>query len=83
MKTSWTFKILCGIYSNNINSHLIDFFNYKQISDAICESLTNKKLSKSQGVLARKKIKDSCDLKKICLPSQFKLIEEITGNNIK
>ena len=68
---------------NNKNSYLVDFFNYKQISDAICESLTNKKLSKSQGVLARKKIKDSCDLKKICLPSQFKLIEEITGNNIK
>ena len=67
---------------NKKNSSLVDFFNYKEIADAICESLVNKKLSKSKGVLARKKIKDSCDLKEICLPSQFKLIEEITGKNI-
>ena len=67
---------------HNENCLLVDFFDYKQIAEAICESLNNKTLSEAFGLRARQKIKESCDLKKICLPSQFKLIEEITKKSI-
>jgi glycosyltransferase involved in cell wall biosynthesis len=59
------------------NGLLVDFFNYKEISAAVCKVLSNPKKYATLGKNARKTIVESYDLKTICLPKQLEYIESL------
>jgi len=59
------------------NGLLVDFFNYKEISETVCKVLSNPKKYATLGKNARKTIVENYDLKTICLPKQLEYIESL------
>ncbi len=62
---------------NGKNGLLVNFFNYKEISEAVCKVLGNPKNYATLGKNARKTIVENYDLKTICLPKQLEYIESV------
>jgi len=62
------------VIKDNENGLLIDFFDFKALSDNVSKVLKNKEKYKSIGVNARKTILDNFDLEKKCLPAQLDLV---------
>jgi glycosyltransferase involved in cell wall biosynthesis len=58
---------------------LVDFFNYQDIAETICELLENLEERQRLGNNARELVKQKYDLQKICLPRQLQWVEELVG----
>jgi len=63
------------------NGILVDFFSPEEIAEAVDDVLTNKEKKNSLGKAAREAILQKYDLKKICLPAQIKLIDDLAHNS--
>ena len=62
------------VIKDNENGFLVDFFDFKALSDNVNKVLKNKDKYKRIGVNARKTILDNFDLHKKCLPAQLDLV---------
>ena len=61
------------------NGLLVDFFNPEEIAEQVIETLSNPDAFISLRRNARQSIIERYDLKRICLPKQLKLIENVRG----
>jgi glycosyltransferase involved in cell wall biosynthesis len=59
------------------NGLLVDFFDYKQIAETVIEALARPEQYLALKTQARKTIVEQYDLKRICLPQQLALVEEL------
>lgn len=56
---------------------LFDFFNEEQLSESVCELLSNPKEAKRLGANARTFAIDNFDMEKVCLPRQIAWVESL------
>lgn len=61
------------------NGLYVDFFDYDNIADTVCEVLENKKLAKNLSEAGRETIVSRYDLNKTCLPAQMGWIEQLAS----
>ena len=65
------------VIEHNKTGLLVDFFNYKEIADSICNLLQDKNLRECLSRNARELILKKYDLKQVCLPAQINWIENL------
>ena len=65
------------VIKHNKNGLLVDFFDYDQIAETVNNVLSNPQKYNQIRKNARKTIIDNYDLKKVSIPKQIKIVEEM------
>ena len=65
------------VIKHNKNGLLVDFFDYDQIAETVNNVLSNPQKYNQIRKNARKTIIDNYDLKKVSIPKQMKIVEEM------
>jgi glycosyltransferase involved in cell wall biosynthesis len=66
---------LLEVVTHNVTGRMVDFFDYKALSEEVCSLLSDKEARIELGRAARKFIQSNYDLKTICLPAQVDWVE--------